>query len=320
MIKNILSVVFLLVTTMAICSQECLSGFVMNAEFESYPEVKLQLDKDLNSKWITLQKKEVDQHGFFSFNCPDQKSGRYRILFQQKKEDSLILQEGGIKDCLTPIFILSNEADLDLSKDSCASTNLDNNNQAFQEWKRFRDYQIRNQFNKEEPGHRINVRNFLRDSLQILLVKLFGTKTLNQQQLLSSDIKENFGYYQDLLEELRISDLDPAYYYFLEAKVIAIENETLKSQYRFSYSINILLFLVLVGCLIYIFRILPGSKNKSKTNLSIQEKKIKSLILEGKTNKEIGAELYISVSTVKTHISNIYQKLGVKSRKELVNL
>jgi transcriptional antiterminator len=37
-----------------------------------------------------------------------------------------------------------------------------------------------------------------------------------------------------------------------------------------------------------------------------------------KSNKEIATELFISVSTVKTHITNIYKKLAVVNRTELV--
>lgn len=51
--------------------------------------------------------------------------------------------------------------------------------------------------------------------------------------------------------------------------------------------------------------------------LTPQEQKVMQLIKEGKTNKEIAATLFISVSTVKTHINNGYKKLGVSSRDEL---
>lgn len=51
--------------------------------------------------------------------------------------------------------------------------------------------------------------------------------------------------------------------------------------------------------------------------LTPQEQRIAKLITEGKSNKEIASELFISLSTVKTHINNIYKKLGVGSRSEL---
>ncbi|HIN98295.1 MAG TPA: LuxR family transcriptional regulator, partial [Flavobacteriaceae bacterium] len=44
---------------------------------------------------------------------------------------------------------------------------------------------------------------------------------------------------------------------------------------------------------------------------------ILDLILDQKSNKEIATELFVSVSTVKTHINNIYKKLGVSSRDEV---
>ena len=40
-------------------------------------------------------------------------------------------------------------------------------------------------------------------------------------------------------------------------------------------------------------------------------------LLEGKSNKQIAEELFVSTNTVKTHLSNIYLKLDVKSRSML---
>ena len=51
-----------------------------------------------------------------------------------------------------------------------------------------------------------------------------------------------------------------------------------------------------------------------------QEEKILSLILDEKSNKEIAAELFIELSTVKTHINKLYSKLGVKNRSEAKNI
>jgi DNA-binding CsgD family transcriptional regulator len=53
-------------------------------------------------------------------------------------------------------------------------------------------------------------------------------------------------------------------------------------------------------------------------NISPREKEVVRLVLEGRSNQEIGEKLFISLSTVKTHISNIYLKLGVKNRIELL--
>jgi DNA-binding CsgD family transcriptional regulator len=44
------------------------------------------------------------------------------------------------------------------------------------------------------------------------------------------------------------------------------------------------------------------------------------MIGRGLTNKEIAAELFISPATVRTHIYNLYQKVGAGSRVELINM
>jgi DNA-binding CsgD family transcriptional regulator len=51
--------------------------------------------------------------------------------------------------------------------------------------------------------------------------------------------------------------------------------------------------------------------------LSQREKDIVGLILSGKSNKEVALALNIELSTVKTHVNNIYAKLRVNNRKDL---
>src|SRR5207302_8980263 len=52
--------------------------------------------------------------------------------------------------------------------------------------------------------------------------------------------------------------------------------------------------------------------------LSAREIEVLQRIAAGKSNKEIGAELFISESTVKTHVKSIFSKLDVVSRTEAV--
>ncbi len=54
--------------------------------------------------------------------------------------------------------------------------------------------------------------------------------------------------------------------------------------------------------------------------LSKREKEIADLILEGKSNDELKDELFISIFTVKKHISNIFMKFDIKSRAQLLNM
>jgi ATP/maltotriose-dependent transcriptional regulator MalT len=51
--------------------------------------------------------------------------------------------------------------------------------------------------------------------------------------------------------------------------------------------------------------------------LTPSELPVARLVAKGRTNKEAATELYVSVKTVEHHLSNIYMKLGVGSRREL---
>lgn len=54
--------------------------------------------------------------------------------------------------------------------------------------------------------------------------------------------------------------------------------------------------------------------------LSAREREIARLIVDGATNKEVAAALRISERTVKGHLSNVFQKLGVTDRLKLMLL
>lgn len=48
--------------------------------------------------------------------------------------------------------------------------------------------------------------------------------------------------------------------------------------------------------------------------LSSREQEVLKLIMEGATNTEIARRLYVSPNTIKTHVRNILNKLGVEHR------
>ncbi len=61
-----------------------------------------------------------------------------------------------------------------------------------------------------------------------------------------------------------------------------------------------------------------GTTSYGTSRLSPQERLILPLLAEGKTNKEIAAQLRLSDKTVKNYLANIFDKLHVKRRTEAV--
>ncbi len=62
-----------------------------------------------------------------------------------------------------------------------------------------------------------------------------------------------------------------------------------------------------------------GSTSLRRPELTGREIEILGHVGEGKTSKEIAEELFISENTVRNHVRNILDKLGMKSRFEAVN-
>jgi DNA-binding CsgD family transcriptional regulator len=67
----------------------------------------------------------------------------------------------------------------------------------------------------------------------------------------------------------------------------------------------------------------PGARRRPSTgwaSLTPTELRVVGLAVEGLTNPEIAARLFISRDTVKTHLSHIYAKLDVANPTELATL
>lgn len=63
---------------------------------------------------------------------------------------------------------------------------------------------------------------------------------------------------------------------------------------------------------------MKDSNYKPKQLLTKREKEVFELLVQDMTTKEIAQKLFISEKTVRNHISNAMQKLGVKGRSQAV--
>jgi two-component system, NarL family, nitrate/nitrite response regulator NarL len=62
---------------------------------------------------------------------------------------------------------------------------------------------------------------------------------------------------------------------------------------------------------------LSGGKARERSPLSQREREIVALVAQGYKNKEMAEKMFISEQTVKNHLHNIFDKLGVSDRLEL---
>lgn len=112
-------------------------------------------------------------------------------------------------------------------------------------------------------------------------------------------------------------------------------NEALVSKYADTHIANALSYYSIAIIFALIIKALKGNNvypeesgasiaqkgtNKYMNTLTDREKETLHLLCLGKSNREIAESLFISENAVRNHASNIYKKLGVKSRGKLIGV
>ena len=326
MIKKLLLISFVFVG-FHLSGQTAISGFLDTLQ-TNLSDGKVYLTKtsikDLPDfgKAQKIANSAISEKGYFEFkkNLIEEKEAVYRVSvkrFEKALNDTLEVEK---------MFLFSKEDTIVFKESSSLFSEYYNTNRADEEWQRLRNYEskLKNAESIKEDSisdsYINSLKSYTKDSLQTLLVKLISIKQLDYEDLLGKDILKNKEYYLELLSELKKSDIERSQYLFLENKLAFLTTELVEQKYQ--RSIIVILFLIagLVGSIFLVFRV-KSKKSESlfyTEDLSKQEKVIRSLIIEGKSNKEIANELFISLSTVKSHISSIYNKLRVSDRKELI--
>lgn len=318
-------VFFIFLSSMWLSAQTAISGNLTLDESilgQKIYLVKVSQEENLerlqNVAWS-----KVSKDGSFSFknNHISDKDAIYRLYVEKVEEV--------IKDTITSKkdFIISSDDEIFFPNG--LSSNYKNSSIADREWLKLKRYQqelsaeleISESKNSVEDtlseAYAAKLKGYTKDSLKILLVKLIGVRQLAEKGLLDADITKNPDFYLTFLTELKESDIAPAEYQFLSRRLAFITQDIVVEKYQWSKATNIILVCALLGLILVMFQ-LKRKQNIVLAGLSKQEINVKELILQGKSNKEIANELFISLSTVKTHITNIYSKLKVSNRRELL--
>jgi DNA-binding CsgD family transcriptional regulator len=314
--KRVLVYLFVL-SGVGLSAQIAISG-QLNLEEASY-EPKVLLEKLHVDHIDDLKEAEpiawspVNKDGFFSFDKKhlSNKDAVYRIYVNR--------METALKDTIASgtTFILSKSDKIIFQKSRKPFTGYTTTNEADKEWKKLQAFEkelLKSQLAQDAGENQF--KSYAKDSLRILMVKLIGVKQLEEKGLLEQDITKNSDFYLVLLAELKASEMPAKNYVFLENRLAFLTQDALEESYTFSKIINYILGFMVLGLVGFV--VLRKRKEPVVVPLSRQEQNIQNLIVQGKTNKEIANELFISISTVKTHITNIYSKLKVSGRQELL--
>ena len=293
-----------------------------------------------------IRKTEVDSLGRFSFkgtNLPEE-NRIYRLHVDgcdmESKQNPHIL---GVCDFSQSVLFIANNTDtLNFSKSAngqtfcqIASTNPSSDNLLEIEFLKEEMIVDFNDFNSE-ANKKINSEKWFTSlqefgiSLNEPLAELFVYDFLSDRRnetypYYLKNLNVNT-YYDDLLNRLKNKYPETSYTQLYENE-IALDRQIASGKGTMFFTWKwILTFILMLSVLLNLYLLLQRKKSKATAKkgilekLTYQEQKIVSEILKEKTNKEIATDLFISVSTVKTHINNLYKKLNVSKREDIKGL
>jgi len=166
---------------------------------------------------------------------------------------------------------------------------------------------------------------------ELYIYAFLSDRSNNLHTYYLEDLKTN-SYYDELLNRLKSTYPNSSYAKQYEAELTSDEYIISSSEGKFEEGLYvipwsyILLILLLASLVLNVWLWHSKRKQKltthtqAKEQLTSQEQKVLELLLADHTNKDIANTLFVSVSTVKTHVNNLYRKLNVSSREEAKSL
>lgn len=308
--NKILLSISLIIMSITLNAQTHISGYIIPSDSLTDKQLVFLSTKNptLSEELDIIASGTLDENGYFS------------IHQELSKEEKLYTFFTNDTNKLSRSFILSNNDSLIFQKSDTPFAVFKNTNDSDKEWQKLKKFTERQDTTINNSTIYLDeIRNYTKDSIKILAIKLLSIRELKNKNLLKKDITLNPEYYSSVLKELKLSEINASEYSFLEKELAFHHLRLIENKYSTSRFINFILGFLLFAVVIYFFSIKVTKTKKRNQELSKQELNVKKLIIEGKSNKDIAEKLFISLSTVKTHITNIYNKLNVSNRAELIS-
>ena len=323
-------------------SQYSISGYISAKEKDKtiYLSLLRYNEEHLISTDQILFSTQTDSTGYFEIEGKllSDKNKLYRIHSNLEKSNTgfQLFDDGTTKNYHN--FIFSNTDSIFFpDKHQIWFSNAQNSNLADGEWRKSLAYefellegfteikndeaiqQVKESFSKE-------LKLFCEDGIKDPLVKLLAFSRIKANiPDLEEDFKKTPGFYTKIQNELKQEYAGTSYYLQFQEEISKLSISSITRSYQFhkklNYLLGILVLILLAAGLVLFQRQRNQRKQEIISEVSIltsQEEKIAKLICDGLSNKEIASTLFISSNTVKTHIRNLYSKLEITNRQQLI--
>ena len=294
-----------------------------------------------------ISKQSADSSGYFHFsgNQLDAENRIYRIHIDscEESEQNQNHFDGHCSDSKEILFIAKNSDTIEFpfSFDNQMFCHVDSKNDHANAFVRIDSIKEAMKFDygkfRSETNRKLNNkkwfktlhdfgRNLQEPLAELSIYSFLSDRSNNFHEFYLEDLKTN-NYYAGLLNRLTDQYPNSPYLrqYSLEVNADKYSiGSTLeeKSANWLLYLISIIAIISIMTNVILFQKVRKDNHNKLDllSSLTKQEQNILELLLEEKSNKDIAEALYVSVSTVKTHVNNLYKKLNVQSRGEVKEL
>lgn len=323
-------------------SQYSISGYINSKEKNKtiYLSLLRYDEENLISTEQVLFFTQTDSTGYFEMKGKllSDKNKLYRIHSNIERNHKGLQFSDSKTDKNFHNFIFSNSDSIFFPvKNQVWFSYSQNSNLADKEWRNFLEYEIellkgytetKNNEAKQQVKKSFSneLKLYCKDSLKDPLVKLLAFSHIKANiPSLEQDYKKNTNFYSKIQSELKQQYSETSYYLQFQEEISKLSISSINKSYKFHKKLNYLLGILLLLAFVIVFFLIQKIKKKTKqgiinevSTLTNQEEKIAKLICDGLSNKEIASTLFISSSTVKTHIRNLYSKLEISNRQQLI--